>query len=113
MTTMTIPLPALTEQQWKTVLTAIGSKTDIPTGEIERTRLNSTEPEAPARTKLVTTIAADQALDELSQEDPRVTKTLQPFFDLTEAEAMTVLHVNNILWETGEALWKPVPAKTA
>ena len=110
MTTTTIPQPALTEQQWNTALSAIGSKTDIPTGEIERDSLNSNEPENPARTKLVSTIAADQALDEFSQDDPRVTKTLQPFYDLTEAEAMTVLFLNNILWETGKALWKPVPA---
>ncbi len=110
--TTSLALPALSEQQWRTALNTFAGKTDIPTGETERTRPEA--PDAcPARTKLASSIAAAHALDELAQDDPQVTATLRPFLSLSEAEAMTVLFVNNLMWETGQALWQPAPDPAA
>lgn len=105
-----LPLPDLTNKQWQIALTAFACKTDIPVGQMDQDFPNSTGPSAFSWTKLVTAVAIELGLDELPQDDPRVIEMLQPFFDLTEAEAMTVLFVNNMLWETGEALWRPTPA---
>ena len=110
LTTTTLKLPALTDDQWKFALSAFALKTDIPTGQRERFRSDWTGRETPSKTKLLTAIAEDYGLDELPQDDPRAREMLQPFMDLTEAVPITVLFVNNILWETGDALWRSAPA---
>lgn len=94
-------LPDLTDEHWRVALSTFASKVNIPAarpGDHEA-YLN------PARRELVSAIAAHQGLDELPQDHPWVTETLGPFQNLTETEAMTVLFVNNLLWDTGEALW--------
>lgn len=108
-----ITLPDLTKLEWQIAVTALGRKTDISTGEFEQFRSGWTGDEKPSLTKLLTAIAIDHGIDELPREDPRVRQTLQSFLLLTEAEAMTVLFVNNILWETGEALWLRTAATAA
>lgn len=106
LTTTTLKLPALTDNQWKMALSVYASKVDIPTGEQEQFRSDWTGTEMPSKTKLLTAMAIDCGVDELPYGDPRQREVLGPFMDLTEAEAMTVLFVNNIFWETREALWR-------
>jgi len=105
--TVTLRIPRLTEEQWRMILNTFASKTDIPTDELWIGSQPETDSTCPSRTKIASNIAADLCLDELPADDPRVTETLQPFLALTEAQAMTALLVNNLLWETGEALWQP------
>ena len=100
--TTTLQLPNLSAEQWRTILSTFASKTDIPAGQIA----SSENDPCPARTKLVSRIASDQGLDELPEDDPQVTETLRRFIDMTEAQAMTAIFVNNVFWETGEALWQ-------
>lgn len=98
----TIKLPSLSDQQWRLALDAFGCKVDIPAG--PKNPLLQEDPTY-ARTKLTGAIIADNALDELPLDRPDVVEELEPFLNLSEAEAMTVLFVNNLHWETGEVLW--------
>ena len=100
MTTDTLTLPDLSEESWRLVLNACVGAVDIPAPADPQTSTTVRAPQGacPARAKLASRIAADLALDELPADHPSITETLQPFPNLSEADAATVLLVNNRYW---------------
>lgn len=102
-----LELPALTDEQWRMLFNAFCAPVAIPTGP------PTPSEQAPAQALIVNTVMADNALDELAEDDPRLVEVLGPFLSLSEVQAMAALCANNILWQTGQTPWPLRPTVSA